>query len=230
MASALDLIKRSLRLLGVYSIGEEPSAEEARDALTALSALTDSLANSGLLIYAKTLDTIALTSGTATYTVGPSGATVTARPVDVLDASYISYQGVDYPLSVWTLDDYNSIAVKTVGGTPVGMYPQMDMPNITLSLWPVPSAAMTLKLWSNKALTTFPGLTTTVSLPLGYEQMLTFLLAESLAAEYQVPVPQAVMMEVARVRRNIKRTNVQVPRLQMPYGIPSNDFIDWRGN
>jgi hypothetical protein len=230
MTTALDLIKRSMRLLGVYSIGEEPSADEAATGLTALNALTDSLANSGLLVYAKSLDTIALTANQASYTVGPSGATVTGRPVQVLDASTVSYQSVDYQLSVWTLEDYNSISVKTIGGIPGGLFPQMDMPDITLYLWPVPSTSgMTLNLWTNKTFTTFPALTTTVSLPPGYEQMLPFLLAEVLAPEYQTPVPAAVAGEAARIRRNLKRTNTQVPRLDMPYGIPNgNGWTTWQ--
>ncbi len=229
MTTALDIIKRSMRLLGVYSIGEEPSADEARDSLAALNALLGTYAN-GLMVYAKSLDSIPLTSGTATYTVGPSGDEVTDRPAQVLDASYVSYEGVDYPLSIWTLDDYTAINVKTIGGIPGGLYAQMDMPDITLSLWPVPSDTMALKLWSNKQIASFPTLTTEVSLPPGYEQALAFLLAETLAPEFQTQVPMQVAREASRVRRNLKRTNAQVPRLVMPYGIPdNNNYFDWRG-
>jgi hypothetical protein len=229
MTTALDIIKRSMRLLGVYPIGEDPSADEAATGLLALNALADSLANSGLLIYAPTLDSIALSASTGSYTIGPSGATVTARPVQILPASFITYQGVDYPLEVLTLDDYNAIPVKATSGIPGGIYALMNMPNITAYLWPVPSATMTLNLWTTKALTTFPLLTTVVSLPLGYEQMLPYLLAEILAPEYQQPVPQAVALEAARCRRTIKTTNQKTRRLGMPYGVPTGNYwTDWR--
>lgn len=231
MTTALDQIKRATRLLGVYAIGEDPSADEAATGLIALNALADSLANSGLLIAAKTLDQVTLVSGQASYQVGPSGADlVTPRPVQVLASSSISYQSVDYGLSLATQADYSSITVKTIGGIPGLVYPQMDMPDITLYLWPVPSTSgMVLNLWSNKAITSFPLLTTPVSLPLGWEQMLPYLLAETLAPEYQVPVPDAVDREIKRIRRTIKRTNAQVPRMSMPYGIPGGDgWTDWR--
>jgi hypothetical protein len=229
MTTALDIIKRSMRLLGVYSIGEDPTAAESADALTALNALVDTLPNSPLTIHSKTLDSITLVANQASYTVGPSGATVTPRPVEVLDISYITYQGVDYGLSKATQQDYNSIDVKTIGGIPGLIYPLMDMPNITVYLWPVPSEVMTLNLWSVKALTSFPALNTVVSLPLGYEQFLAFFLAETLAPEFEVQVPESVARECARIRRAIKRTNTEVPRLTMPYGIPNgNQYVDWR--
>ena len=231
MTTALDLVKRSMRLLGVYAIGDSLSADESTTGLEALNALTDSLANSSLLIYVPTLDTIPLTQNQGTYEIGPTGAdVVTARPLKVLQSSTITYQGVDYPLSVWTLQDYNSISVKSTGGTPGIIYPQMDYPDMTVALWPVPSeAGMTLNLWSEKVVTTFPALNTVVSLPPGWEQMLAFLLAEVLAPEFDTQIPAAVAREASRIRRNIKRTNTKVPLMSMPYGIPDNNtYIDWR--
>jgi hypothetical protein len=217
LATALDIIKRSLRLLGVYALGEEPSASEAQDALTAMNALMGTLSN-GAMIYAKTLDTIAIAAAQASVTVGPTGTTVTARPVRVLDESYTVIDGVSYPLDVVTLQEYNDISVKATGGIPVALWPQMDMPDVTLTFWPVPAVAMTLNLWSDKLLASFPALTTTVSLPPGYEDGLAFILAETLAPEYQVAVPPQVKIGAGRSRRILKRTNLQIPkqRLDVP--------------
>lgn len=230
MTTALDIIKRSMRLLQVYAIGEEPSSDEAQAGLTALNALVQSWGNSPLLIHAQSLDQIPLTAGTGSYIVGPGlGGFVTARPMEVLEASFVRFQGVDYPLSVLTLDDLNAIPVKTISGIPTGVYAHMDMPNITLTLYPVPSQAMTLHLWSVKAVPEFPGLTSSVILPPGYEQALAFLLAETLAPEYETQPSAQVMREAARVRRAIKRTNLQVPRLNMPFGVPmGGDYMNWR--
>lgn len=228
MATALDVIKRSMRMLGVYSIGEDPSPEESQDSLTALNAFLGTMANSPQLIYAKTLDTINLAATVASVTVGPSGGTITTRPVEVLPESYIVLGGVSYPLGVWTLQQYNDIAVKATQGIPAGIWPQMDMPNITLTLWPVPSEAMTLNLWSNKQVTTFPTLTTTVTLPPGYEDMLAYLLAEAMAPEFEVEVPAAVLRGAGRARRVLKRTNLQVPRLSMPAVVVGGGYVDYR--
>lgn len=233
MTTAIDLIERSMRLIGVYAVGEAISDDESATGLQALNSLVDSLANTNLLIYAKSLDQVPLVANQASYEIGPSGADlVTTRPVEVLQSSTITYQGVDYPLAKWTLQDYNTITIKTIGGTPGVLYPQMSYPNMKVFLWPAPGmSGMTLNLWSNKAISSFPNLTTTVSLPPGWEKMLAFLLAEDLAPEYEVQVPPEVMKQAAIIRKNIKRTNKQVPMLSMPYGIPSNNtWVDWRSN
>jgi hypothetical protein len=224
MTTALDIIKRSMRLLGVYSIGEEPSASESQDCLTALNALMGTLSNSAM-VYAKTLDSIAITAGQSSVTVGPSGATVTARPVEVLSESYFLSSNVSYPLSVFTLQQYNDLGLKTTQGIPVGIWPQMDMPDVTLTFWPVPSQAMTLKLWSTKLLTSFPALTTAVSLPPGYDDAIAYLLAETIAPEFQVEPPPSVMRGAQRSRRMLKRTNLEVPKLSMPAEVVGRPFF-----
>lgn len=226
--TAIDVIKRSLRMLGVFSTGEEPSADEARDALTALNALMGSLSNGGM-VYAKTLDTIAIAAGTQSITVGPSGDTETDRPVQVLSQSYLQMGDVSYPLSIYTLQKYNSVGLKTVQGIPCAIWPQMDMPDITLTFWPVPDQAMTLKLWSNKLIASFPSLTTEVMLPPGYEEALAYLLAEAIAPEYEVAVPASVLRGAQRARRTLKRTNLQVPILALPGEVVGRPvFVDIR--
>lgn len=233
MTTAVDLIERAMRLLGVYAVGETISADEAQTGLVALNSLVDGLANTNLLIYVKSLDQITLVANQASYSIGPTGTDlVTTRPVEVMQSSNVTYQGVTYPLTKWTLQDYNTISIKTIAGTPGVLYPEMSYPDMTVYLWPAPGVAgMTLNLWSNKALSSFPALTTTVSLPPGWEKMLTFLLAEDLAAEFQVPVPAAVLKQASMIRKNIKRTNKQVPLMAMPYGIPANNtWVDWRSN
>lgn len=228
--TSLDIIKRAMRMLGVYSIGEQPSADECADTLRALNDMLESMANENLFIYAKTLDVVPLTANNGTYTVGPSGGVVTTRPVDVDGSSYIDYQGVSYPLMVATLADYNQIPVKTlIAGIPNEMYVLPNMPNITLQLWPVPSATMTLNLWSNKLLQSFATLTDVLTLPPGYARMLAFCLAEEIAPEYEVQVSPDVAKKAMQARKIIKRTNTEVPRLNMPYGVPmGRGFVNYR--
>lgn len=227
--TAIEIIKRAMRIIGVLPEGETPSAQEAQDGLTALNGLMGSIANSQNLIFARSLDSIALTANVGAYTVGPTGGTVTQRPVDVLESSYITYQGVTYPLVKWTLADYNQITVQNIGGIPTGFYAQMDMPNITITFWPVPADSMTFNLWSNKQITEFTSLTQQLSMPPGYDRMLAFVLAVEIAPEYEVEPSANVIRLAATARRQLKRTNAEVPRLQMPYGIPDNNtYLDWR--
>lgn len=220
MATALDVIKRSLRLLGVYAIGETPSADEGQDGLTALNALVGSLSNSSGLIHARTVDSIPVSAGTASVTVGPSGVFVTTRPVNVLDDSYVDIAGVSYPLSLLAQSEYSDIASKALQGIPRGLWVDAKMPNITVTMYPVPDQALTLKLVSGKLISSFPALTTAVSLPDGYERMLAYLLAIEIAPEYERDAPLSVVRIAADARRVIKRTNLEIPSLDMPHGVP----------
>jgi len=227
VTTALDVLKRSMRMLGVYAIGENPSAEETADGITAFNALIGTLSN-GQMVYVKTLDTISLAAAQASVTVGPSGSTITARPVRVRPESYILYQGVSYPLQVLTLQEYNDIGVKTTQGIPVGIWVQPSMPDITVTPWPIPSDAMTLMLWSDKVLSSTVTATTELSFPPGYEDAFAYLLAEAIAPEYEVELPKTVQVGVIRSRRLLKRTNLQVPKLKLDCPGVWAGGVDWR--
>lgn len=223
MTTALDIIKRSMRLGGVYAIGEDPSAEEAADGLVCLNALVTSLPPQ--LVYANTLDIIPLLANTLSLTVGPSGTFPTARPIRVLDSSYVLYKGVSYSLRVLADEDYNSIALKAlVGGIPTSIWPLMNMPDIKITPWPFPSADMVLYLWSEKEVFNFPTLTTVMTLPQGYERMLAYLHCVDFMPEYDREASPAVQKIAFQARKNLKRTNLRLPAMKMPYGIPSGGW------
>jgi len=228
--TALDLIKRAMRQLGVYSIGEEPSADEAQTGLDALNAMLDSWATENLFVHAKTLDIVPVISGQASFTVGPTGTVAGPRPVTIDSSSYVLYQNVSYPLAKWADADYQLISLKgQILGIPCGIWPLMTFPDAQVTMWPIPSASMDVYLWSNKLITSFPDLTTVVELPPGYERAIVFSLAEEIAPEYEVEPSRTVVIKAAQGRKNIKRINTQVPLMQMPYGIPNaNNYTNGR--
>jgi hypothetical protein len=215
VTTALDLISRSLRMLGVYAKGESPDASESADALMALNAMMGALSNTPL-VYAKTLDTIPLTAGVASITVGPSGTFATARPVQILADSYLASGNVTYPLHLFTQDQYSDILVKDTRAVPESITPLMTMPDVQLTFWPVPIGGLTLNLWSIKQLQTFPALTTAVSLPPGYEEAVPALLAKRLAPEYQVSLSQEVKELIREAKHNLALANLDVPMLKLP--------------
>lgn len=220
MTTALDMIKRSLRLIGAIGIGETPEAEEAEDGLTTLNALVDSISNNRLLINAMTLDSFALTSGDAIYTVGATGDIATTRPMRVDESSYIEKGGLTYTMTEIDASQYNAIGDKNAqGDTPEFFWYRGDYPNGTLTFYPVPGSGCTLKLWSWKALATFPTLTTAVSLPPGYEDMLVFNLAVNLAPEYQTEVPREVSRQAMLTKKRVKRTNTIAPTMSLPTAV-----------
>ena len=147
MATALDSIKRAMRLIGVLSIGETPSDDESADGLTALNAMLDSFANDKQVIYAPSLDVIAWAPSTSSYTVGPTGTVATVRPVSLLTSCYFDWGGVSYPLEPISVDEYNEISLKGLNTTiPQYIWCNPTFPDSTITLWPTPSTAISVKL------------------------------------------------------------------------------------
>lgn len=220
MTTALDLIKQAMRLNGTLASGETPTGDESADALDSLNGMVESMANESLLIFSQSTNAITLSSGTAAYTVGPSGATVTARPVKVLDSSYIVYGGISYPLEILTIQSYNAIPQKTAAGSvPDFLYVLYGAPDVTVTAYPTPGATMTLNLVSEKVIQSFASLTDVVTLAPGYKRMLAYNLAIEIAPEYDVEPSRTVVQIANNSRRALKRTNTKPPLLNLPASV-----------
>ena len=59
--TALEIVTAALRLIGVAATGETLSASESADGLQALQIMLDSWSNQGLMVYARTTETLTLT-------------------------------------------------------------------------------------------------------------------------------------------------------------------------
>lgn len=221
MSTAIDLIKRAYRLIGVYAIGETPSADETADAMSALNSMLASWSNEKLMVYAATKDSITCTPNVGTYTLGPSGDVITVRPQDIDPATSFDWLGITYPLAIATLDQYQSIKNKALNSTlPSIVRLEPTFPNATVYLYPVPSLAITLNVWSWKPLTSFTSATDTVNLPPGYEEAISTNLALMLAPENEMqPSPQVVKMATMS-KKLLKRQNWEPLTLGVEAGIP----------
>ena len=207
MSTAANIIDRAHRILGQIGAGETCTASEYSDGLTALNALLDSWRNDQLFCYAMQEEALTLSSGTSSYTVGPSGTLVTTRPIEILDA-YIRDNSIDYPVQIITNEEYNTIPAKsTQSNWPDRMNYTPTMPNGTVYVYPVPNATRTLYLMTRVVLTSFSATTDTVSLPPGWERAMAYNLAIEMAPEYQTePTPTTVVLAKAS-KAQIKQAN-----------------------
>lgn len=190
--TARAIITRALQKIGAVVKSEPPSADEANDALNSLNAMMASWSNDTLNIYAHTWETFSLVGGTGSYTIGSSGVFNTVRPNDILQA-YIRIGSVDYPVGIVNDQAYNSVSFKSLTGIPEFLNYDNAYPLGTIRLYPVPSAAYSLFLLSEKSVTTFATLDTTMSLPDGWERALIYNLAMELAPEYSQPPDESVV-------------------------------------
>lgn len=218
--TAQKIIERTMRLIGVYGIGDTMSAEEGVTGLASLNAMIDEWANEKLLISAASLDVIALQPNVASYTIGPTGGTVSNYPIEIDPASYIQYNSLSYPLEVLTLAEYNALTLKSLSTLiPDSLWYNTTFPNGTVTLYPIPSAVMTLNLWSWKQIASFAGLTSLIALAPGYENAIVYNLCEAIAPEYGAQVSPTIVKLASTTKHKIKRGNFASPMLSAGVGV-----------
>lgn len=205
------MISASLRLLGVLAEGETPTAEQAQDALSALNMMIDSWSTEGLLIYAKVEEEFTLTPGDQQYTMGDGADFDTARPVRIVKAllrDETQTPAIDRPIDILNLDRWSSLTQKGLESSyPFYLYAEGTHPNETINIYPKPTVAHKLVLFSWKTLSRIATLDTEISLPPGYDRAIKFNLPVDLAPEYG----RSVSIEVATIAKEsktrIKRVN-----------------------
>lgn len=205
MATARDLIKGSLRLIGAIATGETPSADEQADGLSALNDMLASWSNERLLVPTRTREELSVSA--SPVTIGDGATLDTERPLSV-DAATVLIGAVEYPLEILSPERWQAISQKDLTSSiPTSLFIEGTFPNETLNLWPAPAGSVTLVLYSWKAMTSIATANTTLSFPDGYLRALRYNLAVELAPEYGRVVTQEVAMIAREAKANIKRMN-----------------------
>lgn len=235
MTTALDQIKGALRLLTILGEGEEPTAVMASDALMAMNQMLDSWSTESLSVYATQDQVFTWPANTATRTIGLTGNFVGNRPIEVDDSTYFrdTTTGVSYGLKIINQQQYNGIALKTATSTyPQFLWINMDVPDATLTVYPVPTKSLEFHIVSVEELAQPATLTTTLVFPPGYKRMFKFCLACEIAPEYGLEPSSAVKRAASISKRNIKRVNKSDSIMSMPSFLSSNNqrFNIYSGN
>lgn len=188
-----DLIKSSLRKLGVIASGETPSTTELADALTALQSMLRSWASKQINIYATTDESVTLTGSQASYSWGTSGNITTARPSEVLSAYVRDSNNYDAYLDIIDKKQYDSTSNKATTGRPSYLYYKPSYPLGYIYLYPAPDISYTLYINSIKPFTetaSFDAITSTFNFPPNYEEPIIYNLAVRLAPEFGKTISQ----------------------------------------
>jgi len=186
------------------------------------------------------------TGSTGTYTVSASqtvaSTTITGTIVDTniqayyqkplqIDSAYVRIAtsqsgspvvngGIDYPVAVINLDNYNSIGLKTLNGPwPKALYFNPNSETGNLFLWPNPSQGE-MHMFAKTIFSGYESLSEDILLPQGYTNALRWCLAERLLPMYGKTNPAILGMittYAAQSKATLKRTNMapmQVSRYQ----------------
>jgi hypothetical protein len=157
------------------------------------------------------------------------------RPILLEDSTYFRdpATNVSYGLRFINQLQYNNIAVKTVTSTyPQVMWVNMTFPNITMSVYPVPTRDMEFHFVSVQPLTDPASLETLLEFPPGYLRAFRYNLALELAPEFNVEPSNEVRRIAMYSKRNLKRINNPDDVMAMPYSLMArrNRYNIYAGN
>ena len=222
--TAGDQITRALRLLGILAEGETPSADMSQDALTAFDQMVDSWNTERLSVFCTQDQVFTWPASEISRTLGPTGDFVGLRPVLMDDATYFKApNGVSYGIKFINQQQYDGIAVKNVTST----YPQvcwvnMGFPDITLTVYPMPTQELEWHFVSVQELDKPATLDTNLYFPPGYMRAFAYNLAMEIAPEYGVePSPQVKRIAMVS-KRDLKRINNPDDVMALPYALVAN--------
>lgn len=213
--TALNLITDALKDLGVLQPGETPDDSDAQDALRAINDMVGGWSLERLLLYAQTVVTHTLVAGTASYTIGPSGADITAtRPIRIVQAVIRDGNTLDHPLDVISYARYEQLPDKTTTTErPKTLAYNPTDPSGTIYLYFAPGAAYSLRLLVEQQLTAFADLSTTFAFPVGYRYALRKNAAITLAPLFGADPSTDLRLEARVAKNRIKqRNNAAQPR------------------
>lgn len=194
--TALDIIKLSLKDIGVLGIGDVLSDEEAQDSLDSFNMLLDTWSISRLTVFEEAQLNFPYT-GAQSYTIGTGGNINVARPLRLVSA-YTQIDSISYPMEILdTGRQYDGIQNKTIGAAfPTAVWYEQTYPLGTLWFYPLSSTGSAfLRFWS--PLQELTALNTAIALPKGYKAALRPNLAIMLASTFRRD-PPASLVKVAK--------------------------------
>lgn len=220
MATPTTIITTALRHLGV--IGAAETSVDANDAsicLDALKSMLDAWNLNPQDCVGLTELTITPTAGVTSFTIGAAGDIVARQPAHIVKAIYRT-SDVDTEVDVIEVADYQEFATKTVQGQPRAVALNRSGATSTVYLYPAADGASQLRMWvTQDVISSFDtlGLSTSLTLPNGYQNALEWCLAEEVADIFSVPSEKLarVTQKANRAHRRIKRVNSRVPQLHL---------------
>lgn len=232
--NGLQLISRSLRLVGALATGEVPDADEAQDALAALNGMLDAWSADRLSVF--TVNRLGpFNLGTKqTYTYGAGGDINSPRPAKVDRYGIVilnnPLQPLELPLEDLTNDGWASIPVKNIQSTfPTKVWDDDGFPLRSLSFWPIPTAACQLVPYAWAALSQFADLVTDYEFPPAYLNAIVFNLAIDLAPEFGSPVSMEVAQRAIQYKSIIEAMNAPLIELRCDPALvnPEGQIYNW---
>lgn len=199
------IIRLALKDAGRLQTGADPSAEVLSDALGRLADLINTYQTQGLKLWLNSILSVPLVASTASYTLGPSGAIITSKPLRAPEGWYVSTDGNRRPLNPLAIRDYYALGNLTTEGAINSYLVDKQQSNLVVRLWPVPDTATaaggTVELLIQQQAVAPSNLDEAIAFPVEWYMALRWGLADELATGQ----PAVIMDRCERKAREYRR-------------------------
>lgn len=222
-----DIIKYSLRKLGVLELGTLPDSSTTSNAAQSLDMIIKSLVAKGSKIWTIQELTLPLVSSQTSYNIGPTGsvtplALVADKPVSLLQAWLRNVSvtpNIDIPLTVLSLNDYNTLGSKGSTGTPNSVEMQVLRDYVVVKSYVTPTSLEVgmyqMHLVVKRTLQDAGIATNNLDFPQEWLYALGWNLAAELCADYDVPPGKVQYIEAKASRALIEMEDFDVEQASM---------------
>lgn len=181
-----QVITGALRKLGVLPSGGTPTTAQVNDAVDALNGIVKVFQADGMPLWKISSQSFTVTSGTNSYTVGPSQTIDIPKPLRIIQALYTVSGGTPTPMRVENRYDFNDL--PTSSGSPITLYYQPLRTTGTIKLWPTPDNSTTsITFHYQSPFEDMDGASNDFDFPSEWIMALIYTTAWALAPEYGVP-------------------------------------------
>jgi hypothetical protein len=212
--TVLDLITRSLRVIGWLRIGELPSNDVAQGVLGIANSLLQSFNLDRNKIFTISRTVYTMPAAQKTFSIGPGAEFNSDRPNEITAANLLLQTSPAYriPLDLLNEEQYAAITVPDIVSIPRKIWYQTNFKQTApigsglIYFWPVPNGIYQVELFASQNLPALVLLTDTLKYPDGYERMIVNNLAVEIAPEFGRQVtPELAAIAVASMEAVVSK-------------------------
>lgn len=122
------------------SVGGTCSTAQNNRGLARLNDIINLWATQGLKLWLQQVISVPLVAGQTNYSLGPTGSVVMTKPLSILQATYITVDGVRQPLNVLSRDEYTRLPQTNIDGAINSYFTDKALSQLVVSFWNSPDA------------------------------------------------------------------------------------------
>lgn len=179
-----EIIARAMRMVGAIGLGQTLSAEQLDQGIIALNSVVKEWQTRHIFLWTMEMRT-------ESFIASQDDATLDNDVLALDKAFYVDASGDHVMLQIVSFRDYQAIPDKDYESQyPTQIACDYGKSTPTIYLYPVPNAALDIKLFVVKRLQDMDAAAGNADIPQQFLEALTYALADALSDEYPIPLPE----------------------------------------